>query len=196
MLDSVTAIAAAGAAMRLSAGRHPLTEAAAAAYGAHGHALTGDGAAARRLYERARAALQGGGDPPAGAWMTFLDTAYIDASEACSLAALGDHAAAAAGFGSAIRGLRPGYHRDRGVYLAREARARAASGEHDRAADLAGRALAIGAETGSGRIFAELAAVRGTSQEAPALARFRSDLRSAQCQRTPHEEDAHARARR
>jgi hypothetical protein len=79
--------------------------------------------------------------------------------QAHSLAALGEHAAAAAGFSAAIRGLRPGYHRDRGVYLAREARARAAIGEHDHAADLAAQALLTGTETGSARIFAELAAV-------------------------------------
>lgn len=186
MRDSVTAVAAAGAAMRLAGERHPLTAAAAATYGAHGHALAGDAAASRQLYDRARAALRDRGDrgdsQRAAAWATFMDSAYIDVYEACSLASLGDHAAAAAGFGAAIRGLRPGYHRDLGVYLAREARARAASGEHDRAADLAERALAIGAETGSARIFAELAAVRGAcpaGQESPALSRFRSALIAA-----------------
>jgi tetratricopeptide (TPR) repeat protein len=164
MRDPVTAIAAAGAAMRLAAGRHPSVGAAAATYGAHGHALAGDASAARRLYDKARAALRK--DPQPAQWATFMDTAYVDVYQAHSLAALGDHAAAAAGFGAAIRGLRPGYHRDRGVYLAREARARAAAGEHDRAADLAGRAMVIGAETGSARIFAELAAVRDATPAA------------------------------
>lgn len=180
--DPVTAIAAAGAAIRLSDDRHPLTAAAAATYGAHGHALAGDAASARRLYGRARAAL-GGDDVPPADLATFMDPAYIDVYEAHSLAALGEHAAAARGFGSAIRGLRPGYHRDRGVYLAREARARAASGEPGRAADLAVQALAIGTETGSSRIFSELAAVRGASRagrEPEDLARFRAALAEAQ----------------
>jgi tetratricopeptide (TPR) repeat protein len=184
MRDPVTAIAAAGAAMRLAAGRQPLTAAAAATYGAHGHALAGDATSARRLYDRARSALRDD-DTAAGPalWATFMDTAYVDVYEAHSLAALGDHAAAAAGFAAAIGGLRPGYHRDRGVYLAREARARAATGEHDRAADLAGQALRIGAETGSARIFAEIAHVRDatrTARESPAMARFRAALSAAQ----------------
>jgi tetratricopeptide (TPR) repeat protein len=127
-------------------------------YGAHGHALAGDAAAARRLYERARGALLATGGEPAQ-WATFMDLAYIDVYEAHSLATLGDHAAAADAFRAAIRGLRPGYHRDRGVYLAREARSRAALGEHDHAAELAAQALLIGTETGSARIFAELATV-------------------------------------
>lgn len=179
--DPVTAIAAAGAAIRLSDGRHPRTAAAAAAYGAHGHALAGDAPSARRLYGRARAALDGGARPTD--WATFVDSSYIDVYEAWSLAALGDHAAAASRFAAAIRGLRPGYHRDRGVYLAREAQSRAASGDHGHAAELAAHALAIGTETGSARILSELAAVRGLSEagrESGDLARFHATLAAAQ----------------
>jgi tetratricopeptide (TPR) repeat protein len=182
MRDPVTAIAAAGAALRLATGLHPLTSAAAATYGAHGHALAGDATAARRLYDRARVALRDNDAQPAQ-WATFMDSAYVDVYQAHSLAALGEHAAAAAGFSAAIRGLRPGYHRDRGVYLAREARARAASREHDRAAELAAQAVAVGTETGSARIFAELAAVRDATwpaRESPAVARFRTALSAAQ----------------
>ncbi|MBO0805267.1 MAG: hypothetical protein J2P25_19585 [Nocardiopsaceae bacterium] len=180
--DTVTAIAAAGAAMRLDGGRQPLTVAAAATYGAHGHALDGDASATRRLYDKARDALRDAGARPAR-WATFLDAAYVDVYQAHSLAALGDHAAAADGFGAAIRKLRPGYHRDRGVYLAREARARAASGEHDRAAELAAQAMAIGAETRSARIFSELSAAREASpaaRDSPAMARIRAALSAAQ----------------
>lgn len=178
--DPVTAIAAAGAAVRLSDGRHPLTAAAAATYGAHGHALAGDAAAARRLYGRARAALDR--EAPPADWATFMDAAYIDVYEACSRAELGDPAAAASGFGAAIRGLRPGYHRDRGVYLAREARARAASGDHGRASELAAQALAIGTETGSARVFSELAALRGgrAGRQPGGPARFHATLTAAQ----------------
>lgn len=55
--------------------------------------------------------------------------------------------------------MSPDYHRDRGVYLAREAAAYAGAGEADHAADIGIQALAVGTETRSGRIFAELATV-------------------------------------
>jgi tetratricopeptide (TPR) repeat protein len=191
--DASTAIATAGAAMRL-AGRDNLVSAAAATYGAHGHALAGDADTAKRLYDKARAAIRqartltgpGTGHgcvPGAGtgsaSWMTFMDDAYIDVYHAHSLAVLGHHAAAADGFGTAIPGLRPGFHRDRGVYLAREARSRAATGEHDRAAELAEQALMIGTETQSARIFAELDGVRDATRAAdrhPAVSRLRAAL--------------------
>lgn len=191
--DASTAIAAAGAAMRL-AGRDNLVSAAAATYGAHGHALAGDADTAKRLYDKARAAIRqahtqtgpgtGYGLVPgvgtdSASWMTFMDDTYIDVYHAHSLAVLGHHAAAADGFGTAIPGLRPGFHRDRGVYLAREARSRAAMGEHDRAAELAEQALMIGTETQSARIFAELDGVRDATRAAdghPAVSRLRAAL--------------------
>jgi tetratricopeptide (TPR) repeat protein len=191
--DASTAIATAGAAMRL-AGRDNLVSAAAATYGAHGHALAGDADTAKRLYDKARVAIRqartltgpgtGHGSAPgtgtgSASWMTFLDDAYIDVYHAHSLAVLGHHAAAADGFGAAIAGLRPGFHRDRGVYLAREARSRAATGEHDRAAELAEQALTIGAETRSARIFAELEGIRDVTRAAdghPAVSRLGAAL--------------------
>jgi tetratricopeptide (TPR) repeat protein len=159
MREPVAAVAAAEAAMRI-AGRQDPVRAVAATYAAHGHALAGDAAAAGRLYDMARATLRHAAEADGTPWATFLDSAYIDVYQAGSLAALGEHAAAAAGFQAAISGLRPAFHRDRGVYLAREAHARASAGEHDPAAELALRALAIGTETQSERIFAELSGVR------------------------------------
>ncbi|MGH3922076.1 MAG: hypothetical protein ACRDTT_04260, partial [Pseudonocardiaceae bacterium] len=47
-------------------------------------------------------------------------------------------------------------HRDRGVYLARQAIAHAANHDPDQAVAVGHRALAVGRETGSARIFAEL----------------------------------------
>lgn len=187
MRDPATALASAEAAMRL-AGRHRLASAVAATYAAHAHALAGNAAASGRLYDSAQLALRdcgsaGAAGTPAPQWGTFLDAAYIDVYRAQSLAVLGYHAAAAAGFQAAISGLRPGFHRDRGVYLAREARARAAAGEHDHAAELALRALAVGAETGSARIFTELSSVRETlagARDSAAVARFRAALSAAE----------------
>jgi transcriptional regulator with XRE-family HTH domain len=186
--DAGTAIATAGAAMRLT-GRQGLIGAVAATYAAHGHALAGDAATTDRLYDRARASLRdtgaragtgtgtesGTGTP----WGKFLDSAYIDVYQAQSLAVLGDRTASAAGFKAAIAGLRPEFHRDRGVYLAREAVARAGTGEHNHAAELALQSLAIGVETRSGRIFAELAHARkamAPAKEGPAVAQFRATI--------------------
>lgn len=173
-----TAIATAEAAMRIVSERE-LVGAVAATYAAHGHALSGDAATAQRLYDKARATLGTNDDTGAVPWATFLDDAYIDVYQAGSLAALGQHAAAAAGFRVAISGLRPVFHRDRGVYLAREARARASVGEHEHAAELAMRALAIGMETRSARVFAELADVRDATapaSDSPAVSGFRAAL--------------------
>ena len=61
--------------------------------------------------------------------------------------------------GALSRLISPDYHRDRGVYLAREAAAYAGAGEADHAAGIGLQALAIGTETRSGRIFTELATV-------------------------------------
>jgi len=176
--DPDTAIAAADAAMRI-AGERELVGAVAATYAAHGYALSGDAATAERLYDEARAMLGTTDATGTVPWVTFLDDAYIDVYRAGSLAALGQHAAAAAGFRAAISGLRPVFHRDRGVYLAREARARASAGEHDHAAELAMRALAIGMETRSARVFAELADVRDATapaSDSPAVSGFRAAL--------------------
>ncbi|HSZ39458.1 MAG TPA: hypothetical protein VK817_05835 [Trebonia sp.] len=180
MREPGAAIAAAEAAMRITS--EDLIGAAAATYAAHGHALAGDTAASGRLYERARTVLAGADGADSAPWVTFLDNAYIDVYEAGSLAVLGAHDAAAAGFEAAIGGLRPGFHRDRGVYLAREARSRAGAGEHEHAAELGLRALAIGTETQSARIFAELGDVRDATAPAAgsaAVTSFQAALSAA-----------------
>ncbi|MGH8896909.1 MAG: hypothetical protein ACRDZ4_07800 [Egibacteraceae bacterium] len=48
------------------------------------------------------------------------------------------------------------YYRDRGVYLSRQAIAHAANNDPDQAGAVGHKALAVGRETGSARIFAEL----------------------------------------
>jgi hypothetical protein len=114
--------------------------------------------------------------------VTFFDTAYLETGHARSLAVLGDYPAAAGLFRAAIGRLRPGYYRDRGVYLAREARAWAGAGEHEHAAALGSEALSIGAATASGRIFAELASLEQALTPAsslPAVRDFRDAMDSA-----------------
>jgi tetratricopeptide (TPR) repeat protein len=151
----------------------------AATYAAHGYALQGDRAACERLYDRARSLLAQADDDKDSPWATFFDESYIGVQRAHSLAALGDAPAAADGFRGAIDHLQNGYHRDRGVYLAREALAYAGAGEADHAAALGLEALGVGAETNSGRIFTDLAQLDsqlGPWQSAPEVAQFRAAM--------------------
>jgi len=121
---------------------------------AHAHAVLGEGGEAHRAYETALALLGRAGSD--GVWGSWLDTAYVDTARARSLAALGDFEQAAAGFDNAIAVLPPAYRRDRGVYLARAARAHAGTGNMALAARIGLQAVGIAAETGSARIFDQL----------------------------------------
>ncbi|WP_405804844.1 helix-turn-helix domain-containing protein [Streptomyces sp. NBC_01187] len=129
----------------------------AATFGAHGYALQGDATACKRAYDHAHDLRQAMDPNPASPWGIWLDTAYIEVHRAQSLNALGEHQAAAESFGRAIANLPVGFHRDRGVYLARQAVALAGAGEAEEAGRTGLQALRIGVETGSGRITRELA---------------------------------------
>lgn len=149
-------LADAAATMAQQGGR---MRAAAATYGAHGHALAGERSASMRTIDRARELVDRFGSDPASPWATWLDASYIDVQRARCLSSLGDHTAAAAIFQQAIAALPPSYRRDRGVYLAREALAHARARDPEQAADVGLRAVATARETQSGRIAAELAEV-------------------------------------
>jgi transcriptional regulator with XRE-family HTH domain len=179
MRDPVEAVDVAEAAMQLARPRSRLG-AVAATYAAHGYALRGDRSACDRLYDQARAMLHQV-ENDSSPWAMFFDAAYIGVQRARSLAVLGDHRLAAEGFRTAIDDLQPGYHRDRGVYLAREAVAHAGDDQLDHAAALGLQALAIGAETSSGRIASELGDLdRALSPwGSPAVARFHGAMESA-----------------
>lgn len=123
-------------------------------FGAHGHALGGSADDTEATYDGARAtADRFDGESPWGVW---LDNSYIDVQRARSLSTLGRHDAAVETFRGAIGALPSGFHRDRGVYLAREALAHA--GTHDTAAAVSAglQALAIARDTRSGRTATEL----------------------------------------
>jgi len=112
-------------------------------------------------------------------WATFFDQPYIGVQQAHSLAWLGDHGRAAGGFRTAIERLQAGYHRDRGVYVAREAIAHAGMGEAEHAAALGLQALAVGNETHSARIFSELVTLQaclGQCEGAPNVTDFRTAM--------------------
>src|SRR5262249_31004954 len=145
--DGADAVALGGAAMRL-AGAASRIGAVAATYASLGHALAGDRAACDRLCEQARSSLEvaGGDGLP---WAQFFDAAYIDVHHARGLAALGAFESATARFRAAVDHFQSAYHRDRGVYLAREAAAYVGAGEAEHAASLGAQALTIGVETRS-----------------------------------------------
>lgn len=121
---------------------------------AHAHAVLGDGTEALNTYDTALTLL--GRAESDGVWGSWLDEAYINTARARSLAALGEYEQAAAGFDTAIAALPPTYRRDRGVYLARAARAHAGTGNVPLAAQIGLQAVGIAAETGSARIIGQL----------------------------------------
>jgi transcriptional regulator with XRE-family HTH domain len=146
----------------------------AATYTAHGHALRRDATASAAGYDRAHHLIDSTDLDPTSAWGIWLDHAYVEVHRARSLAVLGRHhqdghlgsstgntlmRQAAEGFATAITRLPVGYHRDRGVYLARQAAAHAGAREPEYAAEIATRALTVGTQTGSARILTELAQV-------------------------------------
>jgi tetratricopeptide (TPR) repeat protein len=180
MGDPAGAVAVAEAAMKRATPRTRVA-AAAAVYAAHGHALAGERAPCERLYGQARTALSEAGDDDSP-WAAFCDQAYVGVQHAHSLGVLGGHADAAAGFHAAISQLPPGYYRDHGVYTAREAVAYAGAGELEHAAGLGMRALSIGSDTLSARIFGELGTLDGilAARPAPAAAgHFRTAFASS-----------------
>ncbi|WP_435605046.1 helix-turn-helix domain-containing protein [Streptomyces sp. C10-9-1] len=181
MQDPIEAVDVAEAAEDLAAPRSRLAVVA-ATYGAHGHALRRDPTMTQQAYEHALN-LHASMDPdPSSPWGVWLDAAYIDVQHAHSLAALGDHRGAAEGFRSAISRLPAGYHRDRGVYLAREATALAADGEAEQAAAIGLQALSIGVETGSARINRELAQLDDAMAQwrtVPSVADFKDAMTAA-----------------
>ena len=126
-------------------------------YAAHGHALLGEESETLRALDDAGAGLSDLDDDPSSRWASWLDPAYIAVQRAHCLEILGKHGQAATIFKQAISGMAPAYRRDRGVYLAREARAHAHAADADLAASSGMQALVIAAETGSGRIVSELA---------------------------------------
>ncbi|MEU1439657.1 DNA-binding protein [Streptomyces sp. NPDC005786] len=121
---------------------------------AHAHAVLGEAAQVLRTYDTALTILARARDD--GVWGSWLDESYINTARARSLAALGRYEQAAAGFDAALLTLPAGYRRDRGVYLARAARAHARTGNPVLAARIGMQAIAIASETGSARIIGQL----------------------------------------
>lgn len=155
MRDAMQAVDLAEAA-RAQAKPNSRLGAIATTFGAYGYALAGDASASQRTFDEAREMLAQLDDDPASPWGAWMDQSYIEVHRARSLAALGEHRTAAEGFRTAIAALPTGYHRDRGVYLARESTAYAGANEPEQAAKVGLEALSIAEATGSARIMTEL----------------------------------------
>lgn len=110
---------------------------------------------------------------PAGTLDTsYCTPAYIEIQRANCWIDLGDPQRAIRLFEDEISALPRVYRNDRGVYLARLARAYAQADEPEQSAAAATRALAIVAQTGSGRTLAELARTVKTRQNSPVMVTF------------------------
>ncbi|MFE4055580.1 helix-turn-helix domain-containing protein [Streptomyces sp. NPDC059096] len=175
MRDVVDVVDLAEAAQRMARPRSRLA-AVARTYESYGHALRGESTDSERAIDDVRNALDrvSGDATPWGVW---LNKEYVEVHRAQSLEALGKHAEAAEIFTSAIKSLPEGYHRDRGVYMARAAVAHAGAGAPDEAATVGLQALTVATDTGSGRIVRELARLDQALipwQRQPEVAEFRA----------------------
>ncbi|MFD5572742.1 helix-turn-helix domain-containing protein [Streptomyces cadmiisoli] len=152
--DLVDVVDLAEAAQRMARPRSRLA-AVARTYESYGHALRGEPSDSERAIDDVRNALDrvSSDTTPWGVW---LNEQYVDVHRAQGLEVLGKHTEAAEIFTSAIKALPEGYHRDRGVYLARAAVAHAGAGSPEEAATVGLQALTVANDTGSGRIMREL----------------------------------------
>lgn len=153
--DLVDVVDLAEAAQRMARPRSRLA-AVARTYEAYGHALRGDADESERAIDDVRNALDGAAADPTP-WGVWLNASYVEVHRAQGLEALGKHNEAADAFAAAIRLMPDGYHRDRGVYLARQAVALAGARAPEQAATIGMHALTVADDTGSGRITNELA---------------------------------------
>lgn len=175
MRDLVDVVDLAEAAQRMARPRSRLA-AVARTYESYGHALRGEPTDSERAIDDVRNSLDrvSGDTTPWGVW---LNAQYVEVHRAHGLEVLGRHTEAAAIFTSAIESLPDGYHRDRGVYMARAAVAHAGAGAPDEAAAVGLQALTVASDTGSGRIVRELARLDKALvpwQRQPEVAEFRA----------------------
>ncbi|MFH9439510.1 helix-turn-helix domain-containing protein [Streptomyces rochei] len=175
--DLVDVVDLAEAAQRMARPRSRLA-AVARTYESYGHALRGEGTDSERAIEDVRNALDrvSSDTTPWGVW---LNEQYVDVHRAQGLEVLGKHTEAADVFTAAIEALPEGYHRDRGVYMARAAVAHAGAGSPEQAAVVGLQALTVATDTGSGRIMRELVRLDKALvpwQRQPEVADFRENF--------------------
>jgi tetratricopeptide (TPR) repeat protein len=179
MGESADAIGVAEAAVRCAKPDAPAI-AIAATYAAHGYALHGDQKDCKQAYDRAHRLLETMVDDDPMAWYgQFIDKTKVEAWRARSLSALGSYQQSAELFEAVLGTWPSAWRRGRGVHLARKAFAYAGAGDVDQAVAVGMQSLAIGSETGSGRIVNELFRLDGALthwRSAPGVTEFRAAM--------------------
>ncbi|MFH7340631.1 helix-turn-helix domain-containing protein [Streptomyces sp. KHY 26] len=178
--DLVDVVDLAEAAQRMARPRSRLA-AVARTYESYGHALRGETTESERAIDDVRTALDRVSSDPTP-WGVWLNEQYVEVHRAQGLEVLGRHAEAAEVFTNAITALPEGFHRDRGVYLARAAVAHAGAGSPEQAAAVGLQALTVAKDTGSGRIMRELVCLDRSLvpwQRQPEVSAFRENFDAA-----------------
>lgn len=144
---------------------------------AAGYALQRNPRAALAKFDEAHeyASQSAENDPPTRLDTSYCTPTYIEIQRANCWIDLGEPLRAVELFEEEIAALPQIYRNDRGVYLARLARAYAKAGEPEQGANAATKALAIVTQTGSARTLAELEAVTHAAapqRNVPAVATF------------------------
>lgn len=170
------AVALARAAQRLP-GLTPQITALAAQQEAQGYALMHNPRAALAKFDEAHelASTFAGAHADSKLDTSYCTPAYVEIQRANCWIDLGEPMRAVELFEAELAALPRVYRNDRGVYLARLARAYAKAEEPESAADAATRALAIVRQTGSARTLTELDSVAsavGTRSNLPAVVTF------------------------
>ncbi len=154
------AVDAAEAAVRAAGGSPPAVRALAASRLARAHAARGAAGAFRRAAAEAERRLTAAAQDPGPGWLYWLDAAELAAQDGQSLLDLGEPREAGPLLERALAAQGPVYVRDRALYSARAARARALTGDVDAARVLGREAARLGRHCGSPRLAEELDALR------------------------------------
>lgn len=154
------AVAAAEAGVRAAGGAPPAVRALAASRLGRAHAALGAEGAFRRATAEAERRLDAAAADPGPAWLYWFDGAELAAQNGQSLLDLGAAYEAGPLLECALATQDPSYRRDRALYSARAAEARALTGDVEGARVLAREAAALAGQCSSPRLTATLAAVK------------------------------------
>lgn len=154
------AVAAAEAAVRAAGGAPPAVRALAAVRLGRAHAALGAEASFRRATAEAERQLDAAGADPGPPWLYWLDAAELTAQTGLSLLDLGAPQEAGPLLERALAVQDPAFLRDRSLYAARAAKARALAGDVDGARSLGREAAALSRYCGSPRLAAALDALK------------------------------------
>jgi hypothetical protein len=154
------AVAAAEAAVRAAGGAPPVVRALAASRLGRAHAALGAERAFRRAAAEAERQLDAAGADPGPPWLYWFDRAELVAQIGQSLLDLGLAAEAGPLLERALATQDPAFLRDRGLYSARAAEARALNGDLEGARTLGREAARLARQCDSHRLAAALDALK------------------------------------